>query len=92
MSVGVKKGTAKKSTHATTRTKGKVRRTASGSVRAVDSFYPGVGKVYIESDGGVAYDATLNCADLKGNNNKFYVIQVIWDTDGKYHCWNRFFY
>ena len=39
---------------------------------------------------GKHFDATLNMSDLKNNNNKFYLIQVLYNEKTfKYHIWNR---
>ncbi|XP_076469646.1 protein mono-ADP-ribosyltransferase PARP3-like [Babylonia areolata] len=35
------------------------------------------------------YDAMLNQTNIGHNNNKFYVIQVVTDTFGRYYAWNR---
>eukprot|EP00475_Leptophrys_vorax_P035989 TRINITY_DN6004_c0_g1_i1.p1 TRINITY_DN6004_c0_g1~~TRINITY_DN6004_c0_g1_i1.p1 ORF type:complete len:746 (-),score=264.33 TRINITY_DN6004_c0_g1_i1:66-2303(-) len=47
-------------------------------------------KVYIED--GVVYDALLNQTDIKNNNNKFYVDQMVQRANGSYvviHRWGR---
>ena len=45
--------------------------------------------VYIDND-GIIYDAALNQANVGGNNNKFYRIQLLKSTTGDtWHTWTR---
>lgn len=49
-----------------------------------------VPKVQIYEEGDDIYDAMLNQTNIKENNNKFYVIQIIVDPDAnKFWVWNR---
>ncbi|EFA80659.1 polyADP-ribosyltransferase [Heterostelium album PN500] len=41
-------------------------------------------------DDGTVWDATLNQTEIKNNNNKFYIIQLLEaDNGGMYYVWNR---
>ena len=43
------------------------------------------------TSGGKSCSAYLMCADLKNNNNKFYVVQLLEDNDGEnYYVWTRY--
>lgn len=44
--------------------------------------------VHIDED-GVVWDASLNQTNSGHNNNKFYRIQVLRNSAGKYHTWTR---
>ena len=51
----------------------------------VDSLCPLASSSEVHQD----YDAMLNQTNIGANNNKFYVIQVLKDKDGKFYAWNR---
>lgn len=53
--------------------------------RVVDREVPDRGKFKIFED----YAVLLNQTNIDGNNNKFYVIQVLQHSDGRYFSWNR---
>lgn len=52
--------------------------------KKVDENVPGAGSFKVYED----YAVKLNQTDVKGNNNKYYIIQVL-EGHGKYHSWNR---
>lgn len=52
----------------------------------VDPFFSGSGKVYTTAD--EVYAVTLNQTNVKHNNNKYYIIQLI-DTGGSYYVFTR---
>lgn len=76
---------------------GKIRRTASSSSvtkaapsrgkkggKKVDENVPGAGGYKVYED----FAVKLNQTNVKGNNNKYYIIQVL-QGHGQYHSWNR---
>ncbi|CAI8050123.1 Poly [ADP-ribose] polymerase 2 [Geodia barretti] len=49
-----------------------------------------VGKAHVYSEDGVHWDAMLNQTNLKNNNNKFYLLQLLKDNKtGHYSTWFR---
>lgn len=57
---------------------------------AVDKFVPGGAGMHVVEDGGIIWDAMLNQTNIAGNNNKFYVIQVLQSDKGaQFYAWNR---
>jgi hypothetical protein len=40
----------------------------------VDRFVPNAENQMVFEEDGVIYDAHLTCTDLKGNNNKYYIM------------------
>jgi predicted DNA-binding WGR domain protein len=56
-----------------------------GGVRPVDREVPNRGNFKIYED----YSITLNQTNIGGNNNKFYIIQLLEDDKGAYWTWNR---
>ena len=68
---------------------GQKAKSASISV-PVDDKCPlfGSHKVHIDGDGTI-FDVTLNQTNAGSNNNKFYRIQILSDSDGDYRTWTR---
>jgi poly [ADP-ribose] polymerase len=64
----------------------KVKPEASGERRGprVDARVPGKDGMSVYED----YSVTLNQTNIDGNNNKYYIIQVL-QGGGKYYAWNR---
>lgn len=56
----------------------------SGGPKVVDSCVPGAAGYSVYED----YSVKLNQTNIGGNNNKFYIIQVL-ESKGKYFSWNR---
>ena len=57
---------------------------------AVDQFVPNKDSYRVFQEGGKSYAATLNQCNLDGNNNKFYIIQILQaETSGQLFVWNR---
>jgi len=58
---------------------------------AVDPSCPIKDKVHVYMTGQKIYDATLNQSNVKDNNNKYYLIQLLQsDTDAtQFYTWNR---
>lgn len=54
-------------------------------IRPVDREVPNRGNFKIYED----YSITLNQTNIGGNNNKFYIIQLLEDDKGAYWTWNR---
>mmetsp|Transcript_11103 Transcript_11103/g.21432 ORF Transcript_11103/g.21432 Transcript_11103/m.21432 type:complete len:680 (-) Transcript_11103:80-2119(-) len=56
----------------------------------VDAKFPQHSKFHVYQKGDEVWDAMLNQTNLGGNNNKYYVIQVLEpDGGGKFVVWNR---
>jgi len=56
----------------------------------VDKCYPALASCHVYEEGSAVWDCMLNQSDVKNNNNKFYVIQLLQsETDGGYVVWNR---
>ncbi|CAK3869542.1 Poly [ADP-ribose] polymerase 2 [Lecanosticta acicola] len=45
--------------------------------------------VYVDNGTGIIYDAALNQTNARGNNNKFYRIQLLTDGRDRYLTWTR---
>ncbi|GAB7353364.1 hypothetical protein MBLNU459_g3846t1 [Dothideomycetes sp. NU459] len=45
--------------------------------------------VYIDSDDGIIYDASLNQTNASNNNNKFYRVQLLEGPSGDHKTWTR---
>ncbi|GAM21098.1 hypothetical protein SAMD00019534_042730, partial [Acytostelium subglobosum LB1] len=57
---------------------------------AVDTNCSLAGSCHVYDDGTNVYDATLNQTEIKNNNNKFYIIQLLESDNSKnYYVWNR---
>jgi len=47
-------------------------------------------QAHVLSVGGEHWDATLNQTNVKNNNNKYYILQLLKDNDvSKYNVWFR---
>eukprot|EP00931_Biecheleriopsis_adriatica_P012664 TRINITY_DN11386_c0_g1_i1.p1 TRINITY_DN11386_c0_g1~~TRINITY_DN11386_c0_g1_i1.p1 ORF type:complete len:523 (+),score=161.20 TRINITY_DN11386_c0_g1_i1:162-1571(+) len=57
---------------------------SKGGKKTVDRSVPSAGNYKVYED----YAVKLNQTNVGGNNNKFYIIQVL-EGGGKYHSWNR---
>lgn len=58
---------------------------------AVDSKFPYASTCHVYEQNGTVYTCTMNQTDIKNNNNKFYIIQIL-ETDAspaEYYIWNR---
>ncbi|CAK8994073.1 unnamed protein product [Durusdinium trenchii] len=64
--------------------KAKAARKKGGGKKQVDDQVPGAGGYKVYQD----YSVKLNQTNVKGNNNKYYIIQVL-EGGGSYHAWNR---
>lgn len=58
---------------------------AGGGCRPVDREVPNRGNFKIFED----FSITLNQTNIGGNNNKYYIIQLLEDDKGKFWTWNR---
>jgi poly [ADP-ribose] polymerase len=74
----------------------KIVKAISKNNAVVDSKFPNNQNYYVVSDykgdyNNVAFDCTMNQSDLKNNNNKFYIIQMISPENNpkQYIVWNR---
>lgn len=57
---------------------------------AVDSLVPNKDNYRVFQEGGKSYSATLNQSNLDGNNNKFYIIQILQnEKTNAIFVWNR---
>ena len=57
----------------------------------VDKVNPYRNNRRVCTSGGKSCSAYLMCADLKNNNNKFYVVQLLEDDSGEaYYIWTRY--
>lgn len=57
---------------------------------AVDKLYPGHAGCHVYQEPGCIWDCMLNQSDVKNNNNKFYIIQLLEkDNGGGFVVWNR---
>ncbi|TPX68181.1 hypothetical protein SpCBS45565_g03249 [Spizellomyces sp. 'palustris'] len=57
---------------------------------AVDHLCPVAKKCHVYENGTDVYDALLNQTEIKANNNKFYIIQVLEEDAGRnYYLWTR---
>lgn len=54
----------------------------------VDNHIPNSGSYSVAEDSGTVYNAYLMYVDCDGNNNKFYVIQLL-KKGSSYSLWNR---
>lgn len=56
----------------------------------VDKHYPDHAQCQVLEEGSAVWDCMLNQSDVRNNNNKFYVIQLLQNTTkGHYVVWNR---
>ncbi|KAJ3253177.1 Poly [ADP-ribose] polymerase 2 [Boothiomyces macroporosus] len=56
----------------------------------VDHLCPGGYQMHVYEDNANVYDVMLNQTDIKNNNNKFYVLQLLQnDTSGAVYVWTR---
>ncbi|KAJ3319355.1 Poly [ADP-ribose] polymerase 2 [Boothiomyces sp. JEL0866] len=56
----------------------------------VDHLCPGGYQMHVYEDNANVYDVMLNQTDIKNNNNKFYVLQLLQnDTSGSFAVWTR---
>mmetsp|Transcript_43588 Transcript_43588/g.100454 ORF Transcript_43588/g.100454 Transcript_43588/m.100454 type:complete len:514 (-) Transcript_43588:46-1587(-) len=76
--------TKRAKTEAAASTAGKAGSAGSGR-KVVDNRVPDAGNMTVVDD----YAVKLNQTHINANNNKFYIIQVLEGSDGKFHAWNR---
>jgi len=59
-------------------------KSGGGGKKVVDKLVPGAGGFKVYED----YSVKLNQTNVDGNNNKYYIIQLL-TGHGEYHTWNR---
>mmetsp|Transcript_23653 Transcript_23653/g.55145 ORF Transcript_23653/g.55145 Transcript_23653/m.55145 type:complete len:518 (-) Transcript_23653:109-1662(-) len=64
---------------------GKAAASGGGGRKVVDNRVPNAGSMQVVDD----YAVKLNQTHIDANNNKYYIIQVLQSSDGKYYAWNR---
>ncbi|KAJ3272320.1 Poly [ADP-ribose] polymerase 2 [Terramyces sp. JEL0728] len=55
----------------------------------VDHLVPGGYDMHVYEDNANIYDVMLNQTDIKNNNNKFYVLQLLQNQGGSFSVWTR---